>query len=288
MSIEIKVELADTPQKREKGMMWRTHLDKNHGMLFIFPSNSIQSFWMKNTYINLDIAFISDSGVIFQIENMTAHSMKSVKSNRPCRYALEMNSGWFAKNGVKVGRNIKNIKDMNGLLKLAQVQSPNSLGQNPLDNIAPNQTPNANPTDDGSTTAPDKSLDPNATETTKDQNDPNQQQNQQQQQNQNASINRTVLEKIRYANENKLPMTLIYRTQEGNILPPRRLMPDPIKGYEFSRGLSKDIFRAIDASPTIKIGKMVIEGGHIKSFFVDNIISLEVEEKKEIPVATEK
>ena len=255
---KISIELADTPHKREQGMMWRRHLGVNNGMLFVFPSNQIQSFWMKNTYLSLDLAFISDDGTIFQIETLPPLSTKSTKSKRPCRYVLEMNAGWFARNSISVGKKITNIQEAKSYCKFAQVVNN---GPNKQEEEATNATPI------------DPMLNTNQ--------NPDQNQNTQKSQNStlpNASINLTNKQKIEQANARNLPIILIYRTEKGNTLPPRKLMPIPNKGYVFLRGLAKDMFQAYDSSPTIKIGEMVIEGGHIKSFFLDNIISIEVQD----------
>jgi len=107
---EIKVEVADTMQKRQKGLMGRESLADNEGMLFIFPTNSIHPFWMKNTLIDLDIIWISDDLKIVEIwENAPASTPggpKDPKRYQPkekSKYVLEVNAGFVSKNGVKVG-----------------------------------------------------------------------------------------------------------------------------------------------------------------------------------------
>lgn len=85
------------------GLMGRRCLPKNAGMLFDFGSDQPLSFWMKNTYIPLQIAFISSSGVVKKISSMTPLSYRSVRSDEPCRYALEVNDGWFDHNNIKTG-----------------------------------------------------------------------------------------------------------------------------------------------------------------------------------------
>lgn len=103
-SKKVKVILADTPEKRETGLMWRKKLPTNHGMLFDFKRPQKLSFWMANTYLPLDIAFIDDDGKIGQIEAMSAPlSTRPVFSNGRYRYALEMPNGWFDQNKVGVG-----------------------------------------------------------------------------------------------------------------------------------------------------------------------------------------
>jgi len=99
----ITAEIADTPQKRQLGLMYRNELEENRGMLFIFPLPNYLSFWMKNTYIPLSIAFIDTNGIITEIEDMEPETTTSHVSQFLSQYALEMNQGWFEKNNIKVG-----------------------------------------------------------------------------------------------------------------------------------------------------------------------------------------
>tara|TARA_R110001583_G_scaffold38874_3_gene125183 strand:+ start:1024 stop:1395 length:372 start_codon:yes stop_codon:yes gene_type:complete len=105
----LHIELANTPLKRSLGLMYRKKLDPNMGMLFIFPENNKKSFWMKDTHIPLSIAYINEDGVILNIEDMDPFSLDSVLSMGPCRYALEVNRGWFKKNGIQAGDQINGI-----------------------------------------------------------------------------------------------------------------------------------------------------------------------------------
>ena len=100
---EIIAEVADSADERATGLMNRKTLPENHGMLFVFDTDSQVSFWMKNTLIPLSIAFISSDGTIRQIEDMEPESLASTVSDRHVRYALEMNQGWFEENGVGPG-----------------------------------------------------------------------------------------------------------------------------------------------------------------------------------------
>ena len=99
----VYVEVASTREKRMLGLMYRDKLDKDHGMLFIYPQEQILSFWMKNTKIPLSIAFIGPDGIIMQIESMFPKSLIAHKSKDKVRYALEMEKGWFNKNNIKAG-----------------------------------------------------------------------------------------------------------------------------------------------------------------------------------------
>jgi len=87
--------------------MYRKHLGKNDGMLFVYPDTAPRSFWMKDTTIPLSIAFINKRGKILRIREMTPLDVKPVKSVVPASYAVEANRGWFEANGVKVGDIVK-------------------------------------------------------------------------------------------------------------------------------------------------------------------------------------
>jgi uncharacterized protein len=103
---ELTAEIVDTPEGHATGLMGRKHLGDNSGMLFVFPRNRKLSFWMANTYIPLDIAFVDDKGTIKQIEKMSPLSTRSIPSRDECRYALEVNEGWFSRNGIQVGAQV--------------------------------------------------------------------------------------------------------------------------------------------------------------------------------------
>jgi len=100
-----KVEIADTNESRARGLMYRSHLDQNSGMLFIFGTEANHVFWMKNTYIPLDMIFLSSDwlvvGIIHDAEPMTLDE-RSV--GRPSRYVLEINGGLSVKLGITEGR----------------------------------------------------------------------------------------------------------------------------------------------------------------------------------------
>ena len=101
--VPISVEIADTPALRETGLMNRDSLPANHGMLFVYANEQMRSFWMRNTKIPLDIAFIDRNGSIVNIEQMEAQTDENTLSTAPAMYALEMSLGWFEANGVGIG-----------------------------------------------------------------------------------------------------------------------------------------------------------------------------------------
>jgi len=103
----VKAEIAVSQEERSKGLMYRKSLKDGNGMLFIFDKDEVMSFWMKNTYIPLSIAFIAANGKIIDIKDMYPLDTNSVFSSRSVRYALEAPQGWFSRAGVKEGDSIK-------------------------------------------------------------------------------------------------------------------------------------------------------------------------------------
>jgi len=104
--MKLYTSVADNFIKREYGLKNIKRLPQNHSMLFKFPNQYRLSFWMKDTYIPLDIAFIDEQGKITQIEEMNPLSTRAISSKHSCKYALEVNKGWFKQNNIKVGDNI--------------------------------------------------------------------------------------------------------------------------------------------------------------------------------------
>ncbi|MCA3238733.1 MAG: DUF192 domain-containing protein [Curvibacter sp.] len=102
----IQAQIASNHEQRATGLMFRTEMPTNEGMLFIFEQSSVQCFWMRNTYLPLTAAFIADDGSIVNLADMQARSDQSYCSARPVRYVLEMHQGWFAKRGLKAGSRI--------------------------------------------------------------------------------------------------------------------------------------------------------------------------------------
>jgi len=103
----IQAELARTPREREIGLMFRTQMGPNEGMLFAFDQPGQQCFWMKNTLLPLAIAFVADDGSIVNIDTMKPQTLDSHCSDKPVRFVLEMNQGWFDKRGIKAGFRLK-------------------------------------------------------------------------------------------------------------------------------------------------------------------------------------
>jgi len=102
-----EVELANSQRERRRGLMYREGLEDNRGMLFDFKREIAISMWMSNTYISLDMLFISDDGRIDSIVKATNPLTRdSIKSEQPVRAVLEVNAGTASKLGIKAGDQI--------------------------------------------------------------------------------------------------------------------------------------------------------------------------------------
>ncbi|MBK7844222.1 MAG: DUF192 domain-containing protein [Bdellovibrionales bacterium] len=108
-SVKMVVEVADTDERRSEGLMHRRSLAKNEGMLFLFSKEQVLSFWMKNTFIPLSIAFFDKNKTLTEIVDMEPaksvleREIPQYRSSRPALYALEANRGWFKENKLSVG-----------------------------------------------------------------------------------------------------------------------------------------------------------------------------------------
>lgn len=105
----IEAEVALNQADRMQGLMQRTQMAPNHGMLFIFPQAARHCMWMKNTLIPLSVAFLDDSGHIINIRDMQPQTENSHCADKDARFALEMNQGWFAAKGIKAGASIGGV-----------------------------------------------------------------------------------------------------------------------------------------------------------------------------------
>lgn len=99
----VQAEVARSPEERERGLMYRTELPEGRGMLFIFPDSRIRSFWMSNTVIPLDIAYLDENLQIVDIQTMEPESLDPHESARPAMFALEVPAGWFREEGIASG-----------------------------------------------------------------------------------------------------------------------------------------------------------------------------------------
>ncbi len=100
----IKIEVADTPDKIQQGLMFRRSMAEDHGMLFLMGREQPQSFWMKNTRIPLDIIYVNSRKEIVTIQaNTTPMSQAPIPSERPALYVVEVNAGFSARHGINRG-----------------------------------------------------------------------------------------------------------------------------------------------------------------------------------------
>jgi len=105
---DIDIEIADTDYDRMLGLMYRKEMGMNQGMLFIFPAAEMQSFWMRNTFLSLDMYFISEDYTINTIhKNTKTLSDQSYPSEKPSKYVLEVLAGFTDKYNIKPGDKIK-------------------------------------------------------------------------------------------------------------------------------------------------------------------------------------
>lgn len=102
------VEVADSPMERSRGLMYRRELAADHGMIFDFGTEQPASFWMKNTYVSLDMIFIRADGTVANVaENTEPLSVETVQSTEPVRYVLELVAGSADAIGLKAGDRVE-------------------------------------------------------------------------------------------------------------------------------------------------------------------------------------
>ena len=104
---QIDAQIAQTPEERQIGLMFRVQMPQAEGMIFIFEEPSKQCFWMKNTILPLTAAFVSDDGTIVNLADMKPQTTETHCSAKPVRFVLEMNQGWFVKKGINAGSKLK-------------------------------------------------------------------------------------------------------------------------------------------------------------------------------------
>jgi uncharacterized membrane protein (UPF0127 family) len=287
---KLKVEIADTPLRIEYGLMDRKSLDANSGMLFKFPYAHYPRFWMRNTYIPLDIAFIDDEGKILQIETMRPLTTNTHNSRYPCKMALEVNEGWFKSNNIGVGSYIvgEGITHRKGKCIVAQGFFGKLKGlwdqwvkrKDPKDKLVskpdqPEDKKKEAPKDDAEAEMNPPEAGPEGDYPTTFQTEPMPPADTTQQAKPEIEYIRDVRGKIRFAEEHDLQMEIIYWTLRGHMLPPRKVQPIEGEGYPIKSGKNGEYLVAFDMSPSISGGGgWTIKGMQPKSFLLDNIINL--------------
>jgi hypothetical protein len=106
----VSAEVAATDANRMQGLMQRTGMAANQGMLFVFPVAARHCMWMRNTLLPLSVAFIDDAGKIINVEDMLPKTENNHCAGAPARFALEMNKGWFAAKGFGPGVRINGLE----------------------------------------------------------------------------------------------------------------------------------------------------------------------------------
>lgn len=105
------IEIADSAPERERGLMYRRSMLPNWGMLFIYPGDNLRSFWMKNTYIPLDMVFINSKGVVVGVvENAEPLTLDPRSVPTPARYVLELGAGVAKESGIDRGVHMDLLK----------------------------------------------------------------------------------------------------------------------------------------------------------------------------------
>ncbi len=106
--VEVGVKIAKTPEETKRGLMYVDKLEEGRGMLFLMPEQRIQTFWMKNTYISLDMIFIDEAmkvaGIVEETEPLT---LDPRFVSAPSRFVLEVPGGWSRKAGVVAGQSVR-------------------------------------------------------------------------------------------------------------------------------------------------------------------------------------
>lgn len=105
-----EVEVAATPEQRQRGLMGRDHLADNGGMLFVFEEAGQHCFWMRDTPLPLSIAFIDDAGHIVSLADMQPHTDTLHCPETPVRYALEIEQGGFTQRTIVPGMQVQNLQ----------------------------------------------------------------------------------------------------------------------------------------------------------------------------------
>ncbi|MFZ5364365.1 MAG: DUF192 domain-containing protein [Patescibacteria group bacterium] len=108
--VKVKVEIADEPLEMSKGLSNRKSLDKNHGMLFVFSTPGQPAFWMKDMEFSIDIIWIKDDTIVDIAPNLpvvAAEFLSTYSPREPANYVLEVNAGFAAEHGIKVGDRVE-------------------------------------------------------------------------------------------------------------------------------------------------------------------------------------
>jgi len=106
----LRAEVANDEESRRTGLMFRERLPESSGMLFVYEAEGLHAMWMKNTLVPLSVAFIDRRGHIINIEDMEPQTEEAHGARAPAAYSLEVNKGWFKKNGIKPGDKVEGLE----------------------------------------------------------------------------------------------------------------------------------------------------------------------------------
>ena len=119
--VALPVEVARTDPEKARGLMYRTQLGADAGMIFIWQQPVQDGFWMKNTPLPLSVAFVTTDGIIEDIQDMVPYTTQVHMPPGPYIYAVEANRGWFSGNGIKTGDSAEFIEPSGGVSSEMQV-----------------------------------------------------------------------------------------------------------------------------------------------------------------------
>ena len=140
--VRFNVEVARTPDELQKGLMYRTQMPANNGMIFSFDPVRPAAMWMKNTKISLDMLFIAPDSTISMIkENAIPMSEEHIISREPVRAVVELNAGQVRRHGIKIGDKV-NHAILNSLTSLSEKPFANVVPNGPTMPKGPNAVPN--------------------------------------------------------------------------------------------------------------------------------------------------
>lgn len=103
----VTVQVADDDAERATGLMFVRQMPEHEGMLFVWPEAEVRSFWMRNTYIPLDILYIRDGEIVKIVNRAKPLDETGLPSDVPVNWVLEMNGGWAERKGVQVGERVR-------------------------------------------------------------------------------------------------------------------------------------------------------------------------------------
>lgn len=102
-ALNVRVEIVDTPESRARGLMFRRELPEGTGMLFLFPSETNNAFWMKNTFLPLDMIFAKQGRIVSIIQNAVPQDEKLLQPDHSYTMTLEVPGGYVSRHNVHVG-----------------------------------------------------------------------------------------------------------------------------------------------------------------------------------------